>query len=60
MVAETYLTNDFEYSFRISTTDFSYFTTTPIFEGNILRFQALANLKLFEQGLLEKEENKEQ
>ena len=59
MVAETYLTNDFEYSLRISTTDFSYFTISPIFEGNILRFQALANMKLFEQGMLEREENKE-
>ena len=48
MVADTYLTNDFEYSLRISTTDFSYVANTALFEGNILRFRALSNLKIFD------------
>lgn len=51
MVADTYLTNDHEYSLRISTTDFSFIASTALFEGNILRFRALASLKLFEDGL---------
>ena len=57
MAATTYLLNDFEYSLRISTTDFSCMTNTPLFEGNILRFRALASLKLFENSLAE--ENKD-
>ena len=51
MVADTYLTNDYEYSLRISTTNFSYTTNTALFMGNILRFRALASLKLFELGI---------
>ena len=51
MVAVTYLTNDFEYSYRISVTDFSYSTNTALFMGNILRFRALTCLKLFELGI---------
>ena len=49
MVADTYLTHDYEYSLRISTTDFSFIANTFLFEGNILRFRALASLKLFEE-----------
>ena len=48
MVADTYLTHDYEYSLRISETDFSFIANTCLFEGNILRFRALASLKLFE------------
>ena len=59
-VAATYLTNDFEYSLRIATTDFSCMTNTPLFEGNILRFRALSSLKLFEHSLEELEEDKEE
>jgi len=51
MVADTYLTKDYDYSLRISTTDFSYIANTRLFEGNILRFRALASLKMFEDGL---------
>ena len=50
-VADTYLMNDFEYSLRLSTNDFSSICTTSLFEGNILRFRALASLKLYELGL---------
>ena len=54
-VADAYLTNDFEYSLRISTQNFSSIANTCLFEGNILRFRALASLKLFEHGLEEQE-----
>ena len=47
MVADTYLSHDFEYSLRISTFDFSYFSNTNLFEGNLLRFRALAYLEMF-------------
>ena len=59
MVADTYLANDYEYSLRISTNDFSYFANTSLFEGNILRFRALASIKLFEDCLKDDEQNKE-
>lgn len=52
-VADSYLMNEFEYSLRLSTNNFSSICFTPLFEGNILRFRALANLKLFECGLEE-------
>ena len=45
--------NEFEYSLRLSTNNFSSICFTPLFEGNILRFRALANLKLFECSLEE-------
>ena len=48
IVANTYLTNDYEYSLHISQKDFSYIANTSMFEGNILRFRALASLQLFE------------
>lgn len=53
--ANTYLTNQFEQSLRISTQDFSSVDRTGLFEGNLLRFRALASLKLFEHGLEERD-----
>ena len=47
-VANTFLTNDYEYSLRISSADFSYIANSALFEGNILRYRALASIKLFE------------
>ena len=58
--ADAYLTNDFEYSLRISTQNFSSIANSCLFEGNILRFRALASLKLFEHGLEEREEDKQE
>lgn len=52
-VAMTFLTNDYEYSLRMSSTDFSYVANSSIFEGNALRFRALASSKLFEYALNE-------
>lgn len=48
IVADTFLCNDYEYSLKISEQDFSYVANTSLFEGNILRFRALASIKLFE------------
>lgn len=42
LVADTYLANDYEYCLRISMTDFSSNASSRLFEGNILRFRALA------------------
>ena len=47
-VADDYLMNEFEGSLRLSNTDLSSINNTPLFEGNMLRFRALASLKLFE------------
>ena len=51
MVATTYLSNDFAYSFSIAIDDFSYVANCALFESNILRFRALSSLRLFENGL---------
>lgn len=59
MCADTYLTNDFEFSLRISTTDFSFVACTRFFEGNILRYRALASLKLFENRINDEESREE-
>ena len=48
IVANTYFSNDYEFSLQISKTDFSHIAHSSLFEGNILRFRALASLKLFE------------
>ena len=53
MVADTYLSHDFEYSLRISTTDFSFFVNSSIFESNVLRFRALASIEMFQNSLQE-------
>ena len=50
-VANAFLTNDLEYSLSISTSDFSYLANSSLFEGNILRFQSLASIKLFERAI---------
>ena len=48
IVADTFLCNDYEYCLKISQQDFSYVANTPLFEANILRFRALASMRLFE------------
>ena len=42
-IANAFLLNEFEYSLRLATNEFSI-CNVPIFEGNKLRFAALANL----------------
>ena len=51
IVADTFLCNDFEYSLRISQQDFSFVCSDSLFEGNMLRFRALASMKLFEYAI---------
>ena len=51
IVADTFLCNDFEYSLRISQQDFSFVCNDSLFEGNILRFRALASMKLFQYAI---------
>ena len=52
MSVDAYLTHDYEYCLRISTTDFSYVANSCIFESNILRVRALASIKHFEDELV--------
>ena len=51
IIVNRYLLNDIESSLRISTKDFSSVANSSLFEGNVLRFRALAQLKLFENSL---------
>ena len=48
LAAVSFLANDYQYSLKISSTDFSQQTNDALFEGNLLRYRALASLKLFE------------
>ena len=47
-VVINYLTNDFEYCLRITQADLSFVANSAAFESNILRFRALASIKLFQ------------
>ena len=51
LVAATFLTHDYEYSLRISSGDFSFLAPGALFEGNILRFRALASMEIFHDSL---------
>ena len=56
-VANIFLSRDFEYCLRICSTDFSCVANSPLFEGTILRFRALASEELF--SLVRPEEQKD-
>lgn len=45
--ANIFLCQDFEYTVRICSTNFSYVANTSLFEGNILRIKSLAQQELF-------------
>ena len=53
MMAETFLTHDYEYCLRIGKCDFSFFCNTSLFEANLLRFVSMASAKLFEHAMRE-------
>jgi len=55
-VAVDYLANDLEMALNVCTSDLSYVTNSPIFEGNILRFKALTLERKYEQEIREIEE----
>ena len=57
IVSNTYLTNDFEYSLRVALKDVSFIANSCLFESNILRYRALASLKLFQECLDENNED---
>ena len=48
LLADTFLTHDYEGCLLIATQDFSYVANSSMFEGNILRFLSLASFKAFE------------
>ena len=45
--ANIFLSRDFEYCLRICSANFAQVTDSSLFEGNILRFRALASEQLF-------------
>lgn len=47
-VANAFLTHDYEYCLRVASYDFRSIARSHLFEGNILRYRALASIKLFE------------
>lgn len=55
-IANAFLTNDLEYSISISSNNFSIVANSCHFEGNILRFKALASIKLFERAVEQEDE----
>ena len=55
--ANIFLSRDFEYCLRICSTNFSYVANSSLFEGNILRFRALASEQLFSLMRLNQEAN---
>lgn len=57
MMADTFLTHEYEYCLRIGKSDYSFFSNTCLFEANLLRFVSIASAKLFEHILRENEEN---
>ena len=45
--ANTFLSNDYEHCLKICETDFAYIANSHLFEGNILRFKALAHHEIY-------------
>ena len=45
--ANIFLSSDFEYCTQITLKNFSFIENTSLFEGNILRFRALASEQLY-------------
>ena len=45
--ANIFLCQDYEYTLRICSTNFSFVANSSLFEGNILRIKALASEQLF-------------
>ena len=50
-VAATFLTYDYEGCLRIANNDLSFIANSAMFEGNLLRFFALASFKAFEHAI---------
>ena len=42
-----FLSGDYEYCFRVCSRNFTYLVNSPLFEGNVRRFRAMAAEKLF-------------
>ena len=57
LLANTFLTHDYEYCLRIGTTDFTIWSVSNIFRGNLVRFVSVASAKLFEHAMREQDDN---
>lgn len=51
IIADTFLTHDYEYCLSIAKNDFSFVANSSLFEGNLTRFFSLASFKLFEHAI---------
>ena len=51
IVANAFLSHDYEYCLRIAKNDFQFMPNQKVFEGNLLRFASLASFKLFEHAM---------
>ena len=51
IMADTFLTRDYEYCLSIAKNDFSFVDNAALFEGNLLRFFSLASFKLFQHAV---------
>ena len=49
MTANTFLSRDFKQCLRVCNQDFSYISNSYLFEGNILRFKALALHEIYKK-----------
>ena len=50
-MADTFLAHDYEGCLRIAKNDYSFVANSLLFEGNLLRFLALASFKAFEHAM---------
>ena len=51
MMADAFLTHEYEYCLRIGKCDFSYISNSSLFESNLLRFVSMASAKQFEHAM---------
>lgn len=57
LLANTFLTHDYEYCLRIGTSDFTIWSVSNIFRGNLVRYVSIASAKLFEHAMREQDDN---
>ena len=53
LLAVTFLSHDYEECLLIAKNNFSYIANSALFEGNLLRFFAIASCKAFQHAILD-------
>ena len=51
VIADTFLSGDYEYCLKIAGNDFSHVGDHISFRGNLMRFRSLASFRLFENAI---------